>query len=99
MPLGIAVEEFTDGDGIQDLVQICPEAVRELLLKYELIPLYDKLMKKASKCNKEIHGRKVWLIPKLVSVLQGFHDSFQEKGIRLALCIFATPCGTYRWLW
>lgn len=98
VPEGIAVEEFTDGDS-KTLVQICPEAVRELLSNHGLMPLYDKLIKKASTCSQEMHGKKIWSISKLVLVLQDFQDSFQQKEVRTELCKYTTPCGTYRWLW
>jgi hypothetical protein len=55
VPLGIAVEEFTDGDGIQDLVKMCSEADRELLSKYELRPLYDK--RQAHEENNKVQHR------------------------------------------
>lgn len=93
VPPGIAVESFSDNFQ-EKLLKMTPVAVSELLQSKDLLETYQIMTKKAASGQSQIFSE-----TKLIQVVQEFQPKFAEKGVTLAVCLFASDVGDYRWFW
>ncbi|KAL3932525.1 MAG: hypothetical protein SGBAC_010811 [Bacillariaceae sp.] len=93
VPPGIAVEPFSDNFK-EKLAKTTPVAVSELLQSKDLIGTYQKLASKAARGQNQ-HFSEV----QLIQLVQNHQPKFEEKGVTVAICLFTSDMGDYRWFW
>lgn len=93
VPAGIAVETFADNFKEQ-LITRTPAEVSELLQSKDLMNEYEKMTNKAASGSGAIFSE-----VKLVQLVQEFQPKFEAKGVTVAVCLFNSDIGNYRWFW
>lgn len=96
VPKGVAVEEL-DG-GKTKLSEECPAAVQDVLLKHDLVPVYDELVAAIVESSKTRGVFGGWNDKEFESILSLFKERFADKGIKVALCKRKSNSGAFRWL-
>jgi len=96
VPLGVAVEEL-DG-GKKQLADACPPQVLQLLLRKEVLMVYDDMVNAIVEEGKTRNIFGQWQDKEFTSIMDQYRDDFAQKGVKLALCKYKSAHGTKRWM-
>lgn len=100
VPKGVAVEMIKNFNGKKNLLNDCPQEVRELLIAKDAFDIYDKFVQTIYDDKTNTNGFGRWRDAQFVSKIDVFSDDFAKKGIKVALCARKSDGkhGNTRWL-
>ena len=96
VPPGVAVEEL-DG-GKRKLADECPDQVRDLLKRKDLVDVYNDMVKVIVEEGKTRNFFGSWQDKEFTSIMDQFRDDFAKQGVKTALCKYKSAHGTKRWI-